>query len=93
MAVQFSYVIAVGAVGKTGSLEVTVNSDVPYYLCNMQNCKVKGTGNGGAEATVVIIQPGGERILFPLDQIATIGGAVPSSLTDAVNKLAVLIIE
>lgn len=87
-----SFVIASG--GHAGSIQYTAQAgDVPYYVTNIVNARIKGTGNGGTEATVVVILPNNQKLIFPLAQIATIGGAAPSSLTDAVNKLAALIVE
>jgi len=87
-----SFIIASG--GHAGSIQYTAQAgDVPYYVVNIQNARIKGTGNGGTEATVVLILADKEKIIFPLAQIATIGGAAPVSLTDAVNKLAALIVE
>lgn len=91
MSQPFSYVIEAGGTGLTGSLKITVNSDVPYYLTNLRDAIVKGTGNIGTESTVVIILINGQKVIFPYIQISTIGGDAPISLTDSVNKITALI--
>lgn len=88
-----SIVIAAGSGTKTGSLKVSVNSDNPFYLCNIRHAKIKADGVGNAGTVVLLDTLSGQSYQWKYTDITTIGGLAPASLTDAVDKLAALIIE